>query len=431
MSENTNLSGVAPGFGPDSVAGLSEAYRAGQHFMLLRGLTSGGQDDFLLRFGVVADLVHADQTLWTLDALERRLLWLDDERTLSLLRVLRRSGWLEMVGTGYRLTSDGLAVYATLARLSSLHTGREDSLAMGVFDLEASTQLGEDTGPALRHLQHHLRRAVEDVEGAVKSQSELKVLDARDALDKNLEWSQRARLLLDRIDITDDQGYRTGQRLGKDLAELHRWHSVMQRVLDEVGKSHVPIGSLGLRPADIDRYLGAMSVEQLASIGDGLVSSPVWPRVLLTDNLLDVAAYELLYAERADEETVGWQDGDAASAEVGEPPPSLGEVAFKRYEYDLDKLVETAESAPLERFLIDRDFPRTCYRMTLLALEDESPDSPVELHVEPGRGRQVFTDYVSEISEGTLTPRKLSPADRASRTVDPENRVIRPEDDAP
>ena len=424
MTESIPLTGVATGFGPDTVAGLNEAYQAGQHFLLLRGLTSGGREDFLLRFGVIADLVHADQTLWTLDALERRLLWLDNDRTLSLLRVLRRSGWLEMVGTGYRLTSDGLAVYATLARLSSLHTGRDDSLAMGVFDLEASTQLGEDTGPALRHLQHHLRRAVEDVEGAVKAQSEVKVLDAREALDKNLEWSQRARLLLDRIDISDDVGYRTGQRLGKDLAELHRWQSVMQRVLDEVGKSHVPIGSLGLRPSDIDRYLGGLSVDELASVGDGFVSSPVWPWVLLTDNLLDVAAYELLYAARTDEETVGWQDGDAEAAEVGEPPPSPGEIAFKRYEHDLSTFIARDEETPLERFLIARDFPRTCYRMTLLALEDESPDSPVELQIIPGRGRAVFTDHVSEISEGTLTPKRSAlPAaeDASSRTKSEES----------
>jgi hypothetical protein len=414
VSEQPTFSGIVQGFGPDTVAGLTEAYQAAQHFMLLRGLTSGGREDFLLRFGVIADLVHADQTLWTLDALERRLIWLDEERILSTLRVLRRSGWMEMVGTGYRLTSDGLAVYATLARLSSLHNGRDDSLAMGVFDLEASTQLGEDTGPALRHLQHHLRRAVEDVESAVKSQSEVKVLDAREALDKNLEWSQRARLLLDRIDISDDQGYRTGQRLGKDLAELHRWHSVMQRVLDEVGKSHVPVGALGLRPSDIDRFLGALSIDELVALGGDFVSSPVWPRVLLTDNLLDVASYELIYAERTEHETVGWQDGDAESAEVGEPPPSPGEVAFKGYEHDLRQLLTRDEKTPLERFLVSRDFPRTCYRMTLLALEDESPDSEVELHIVPGKSRAVFTDYVSEISEGTLEPKRAAIASNST-----------------
>lgn len=404
MSESLPI-GIRDGFGPDTVVGLREARDAAMHYQLLRGLTSGGHEDFVLRFASVADLVHADQTLWTLDALQRRLCWLDDERTEAVLRALRRSGWLELVGQEYRLTSDGLAVYSTLCRLSSLRTGRDDDLAMGVFDLEASTRLEEDTGPALRHLQHHLRRSIEDVEGAIKSQSELKVLEMREKLDRNLQWSRRARELLDEIDIDDDGGYRSSQRLGRDLSELHRWHSVMQRVLDDIGRHRVPLGATGLRPTDVSRFLAGLSIDELAALGGVGVAQPVWPLVFIMDNLLDVAEYELLTAVARDTRRIGWAEGEGASAEIGEPPASQGEIAFRSYERDVESLVIEGESVPLERLLLGGDFSRTCYRMTLLALEDEREDGRLSVEVEPGVGRKLYSDFASEISQGRVIPR--------------------------
>ncbi len=400
MSQAAPIPGLIPGFDPDTVEGLREARRAVPHFDLLRGICAGGEDEFVLRFGAVADLVHADQTLWTLDALERRLCWMDTERIHATVRVLRRAGWLETIGNAYRLTSDGLAVYATLARLGSLHTGRDDSLAMGVFDLEASTSLDEDTRPALRHLQHHLRRAVEDVEAAVKSQSELKVQDAREKLDKNLQWSERARLLLDRLDVDDHEGYRAGQRLGRDLSELHRWHSVIQRVLDELGRNAVPVSQTGVSANDVGRFMARLSVDEILDrFGDG-VSLAVWPLVLITDNVVSAAEYELTLARDGVTPNVAWLAGRAESAEVGAPPPSEGELAYRRFEGDLASL-----SAPvsLERFLLDADFPRTCYRTTLLALEDEV-GTRATVEVDEGPAMRLFSDAASEISRGRVLP---------------------------
>lgn len=394
--------GIAPGFGRENVVGLEEAAKAETHYALLRGLTSGGRTDFTLRFAAVAELVHADQTLWTLDAIERRLCWLDTEHLVSVVRALRKSGWLEPVGTSLRLSNEGLAVYSTLSRLSSLCVGRTDDLALGVFDLEASTRLDEDTGPALRHLQHHLRRAIEDVEAAVKSQSELKVLEAREKLDQNLQWSRRARTLLDAINIDDEVGYRAGQRLGRDLSELHRWQSVMQRALDEVGRTRVPLGASGIRPADISRYLAARTVDELAAIGERCVSRPVWPLVAILDNVLSTAEFELLSEAEERERKIGWSDAPAAAAVVGEPPPSSGELAFAAFTKALDDVIAGGKPVAVERFLLAGDFQKTCYRMTLLALEDEQ--DRVRIAVEPGPGVKVYTDYLSEISRGTISP---------------------------
>jgi len=401
-----SLPNIAPGFDESNVAGLREAAEAAHHYELLRGLTSAGEEDFILRFAVIADLAHADQTLWTLDALERRLCWLAPERSLSVLRALRRSGWLESLGTaGYRLTSDALAVYATICRLGSLRTGREDDLAMGVFDLEASTRLDEDKGPALRHLQHHLRRSIEDVEAAVASQSELKVMEAREKLDKNLQWSQRARRLLDDVDVEEEREYRSAQRLGRDLSELHRWHSVMQRMLDEVGRYRTPMGALGVRQADVDRYLAGLQLDQLVALGADAVTQPPWPVVGILDNILSAAEYELLYAEHPEQRQVGWRTGEAESAEIGELAPSHGELAFQAFERQMGEVVAVGEDVPLERFLLAGDFPRTCYRMTLLALEDEQGAGRVTIALRDEPGRRLFTDYASEISSGVVRPR--------------------------
>ena len=402
---------IQPGFGPENVAGLREAFAAVAHFELLRGLTSGGELDFQLRFAAVADLVHADQTLWNMDALERRFAWMDPDRRYGVVRALRRSGWLETVGQAYRLTSDGLAVYATLSRLSSLKTGRNDDLAMGVFDLEASARLGEDTGPAMRHLQHHLRRAIEDVEAAVDSQSEVMVEDARDKMDQNLAWSARARQLLDTLDIDEDQSYRAGQRLGRDLSEMHRWHSVMQRTLDQIGQSRVPVSGMGLRPADIDRYLASMEPEALAQLADGVLNEPVWPLVGILDNLLLIAEHELLFGEDRSYRTVGWSDGVGEVAEVGEPPPSEGELAFHSFERRLEGLVRDGNPIRLDRFTLAGSFPKSCYRMTLLSLEDEKVDGRATVEIEPGLGVGLYSDFASEVSKGRIIPRSAAAGD--------------------
>ena len=400
--------GVAPGFGPESVAGVREALSAVSHFSLLRGLTSGGEDDFVLRFAVVADLVYAEQTLWTLDGLHRRLCWLQADRVLPVLRSLRRAGWIEAVGVQYRLTNSGLAVYATISRLSSLHTGREDDLALGVFDLEASTRTGEDQGPALRHLQHHLRRSIEEVEAAVDSMSELKVLDARAKLERNLQWSRRARELLDEMDVEDEAGYRTGQRVGRDLSELHRWHSVVQRSLDALDRKRVPLGALGVNQADVDRYLAGLETDQLLDLAQSTVSEPVWPQLLILDNLMNVAEYELLMSEYSEHRTVGWSDDVAASAEVGAPPPDAGEMIHRQYDQDVDRVHAEGQTVKLERFLIRGDFAQTCYRLSLLALEDDANDGRVRVERDPGGGREVFSDFVSELSPARVIPRTVA-----------------------
>ena len=402
--------GIRRGFGPEAVPGIREALDALSHFELLRGLTSGGIDDFILRFGAVADLVHADQTLWTLDALERRFVWMEPDRVHGVVRALRRSGWLETLGHEYRLTSEGLALYATLARLVSFRTGRDDDLAMGVFDLEASARLDEDVRPALLHLQHHLRRAIEDVEAAVASHSEVKVLEARERLDRNLEWSRRARQLLGALDVGEDEGYRAGQRLGRDLSELHRWHSVLQRALDEVSTDRLPLGRHGLRPRDLARFLAGLDVDDLLRLGGRWVHQPVWPLVAVTDNLLAVAEYELLFAETPDARTVAWRDEEADEAEVGEPPPTEGQVAFRAFERRVEALLDRGQPEPLDRFLAAGSFARACYHLTLLALEDERPDGRVRVEVAPGRGRSVYTDFLSEVSEGQVVPRGVPSA---------------------
>lgn len=405
--EQLELIGIAAGFGPENVPGLQEADAASEYFELLRGLTTGGPDDFLLRFGAVCDLVCADHTLWTLDALERRFCWMEPDRVLSVIRALRRSGWLESVGQAYRLTSDALAVYATLSRLSSLKRGRSDDLAMGVFDLEASTRLGEDRGPALRHLQHHLRRSIEDVEAAVESKSEVKVIEAREKLDRNLQWSRRARLLLDEMNVGEDSSYRAGQRLGRDLSELHRWHSVMQRVLDELSSNRVQFGGMGVRPTDISRWLIGLDVDELIELGGAHVSLPVWPLVCITDNVIDMSEHALLMAESLDVRQVGWREGQPEQATIGEAHATAGAAAFQAFESRVDAVAAGADSVSIADVLVAEDFQRTCYRMTLLALEDEQDSARVKVDVAQAKDGTLPTvrpevAWVTELSAGQV-----------------------------
>jgi hypothetical protein len=359
-------------FGVEDLPGLQAAQRALPWFNQLRDLVRLGEANFVVRVTVLGELASSDRPRWDQEALARHFSWLDERVRTSVLRSLTRAGWLERVEAQLRLTGSGEALWAVVSRLLSIEPEMGD-LALGVLNVELSRDLDVDAAPALRHLHHNLCRIVDEAEDALRSHSEVRILEARDRVDRNLAWARRARSCLEKLDLSDDASYRVAHDVGRVLSELHQWHAVLYRALGDLARRRVPLGESGLSMVDVTTFLMRCDAEQLASFGEALVSRPVAPLFAITDNLLSEAEYEWLFGTDRLERSFaqGWAEGPPDLADEGEPElPEFHDL--ERFSEDLAKLAGRGGEGRLASFLPRRSWAETAYRMSLLTLGESA-----------------------------------------------------------
>lgn len=359
---------LSPGVDAADVPSLQHAQQGMSYFSLLRDLVRLGEADFLIRLAVLSEFASSDRTKWDNEVLARHFAWMTPEARSSVLRSLRRGGWLEQVEGHHRLTDRGEALYAVLSRVHGIQP-QEGDLALGVLNVELSRDLGAESTPALRHLHHNLRRIVDVAEEAVKSHSEVRVLEAQSRISRNLAWARRARSCLDGLDLNDDASYRVAQDVGQALSELHQWQAVLQRAGADLTAKRVQLGSSGLSMTDVTAFLMRCDLETLADFGKPMVSEPVQPVFVILDNLLSEAEYEWLQgADRSDQEgLLGWSYEPPEESREGQPDlPEF--TALDRFVDDIKQLASRGGMQKLSAFVPRRSWAESAYRLSLLAL---------------------------------------------------------------
>lgn len=371
---------LAPEFDAASVPSLQQAQAGMPYFALLRDLVRLGEAHFAVRMAVLTELASSDRTRWDTDAIARHFAWLLPEARAAVLRSLRKGGWLEVVDAQVRLTDRGEALYAIVGRVLGIQPEAGD-LALGVLNVELSRDLGQEATPALKHLHHNLRRIVDDAEGSVRSHSEVRVLEARDRIDRNLAWARRARACVESLDLADDACYRAAQSVGAALGELHQWQAVLQRAIGDLQQKRIQLGSSGLSMTDVTGFLMRCDVDELADFGRPLVSVPVQPLFLILDNALSEAEYEWLHGpDRQDTPDLqGWTNGPPEHSAAGALElPEFG--ALDRFVADIQALVQKGGVQKLSSFVPRRSWAESAWRLSVLALGESLV--PV---VRPGR----------------------------------------------
>ena len=416
------------GFAPDAVPGGERARGLLGYFPLLRELVRLGEADFVTRVAVIGELASSERTRYSLDELHAHFPWLRKEERVRVFRGLRQSGWLQYGDGSYELTSRGESVHSLLSSLLGSQPAEGD-LALGVFTVEMAGELGTDRAAPLRHLLHNLRKVIGQAEIAMLSHSEVKILEVRDRLDRNLAWSRRAREALDELDVEDFESYKTAQAIGRSLSELHQWHGALQRALNDIARRRIRLDQSGLSMMDITQFLIRCDVETLADFGRRFVSTPVSPMFAISDNMLTEAEFVLYLTDREEApERRGWSDGDPQQSERVK---GGGErfAGLSRFVEDLEALTAAGEPVSLSELVPRGGWAESAYRLSLLAMtEGDSvvPETGGDELIKRLRGLSVevvatleseklFKDGVSEISRGHVVPRRREPAPAPAR----------------
>ena len=429
---------LADGYQAHDIEPLRLANAGLPYFELLRDLVRLGEADFAVRLAVLSELAGSERTRWDYEALARHFVWLTADARLAVLRSLRRGGWLETVEGQLRLSERGEALYAVISRVVGIEP-QEGDLALRVLNVELSRDLGHEQAPALRHLHHNLRRIVDSAEQAVRSHSEVRVLEAQDRVERNLAWARRARSALDSLQLTDDACYRVAQQVGHSLSELHQWQAVLQRATGDLRAKRVQLGRTGLSLTDVTAFLMRCDVETLAEFGRPLVSVPISPLFVILDNALSEAEYEWIQVPARPDQPypIAWSDGPPQTSQPGEPDlPEF--TALDSFVADIRALAGKGGSQKLSSFVPRRTWAESAYRLSLLALAESATAEPGEslaqdaaastvavgdvfdmqaLRASPfavvivGDGSEkdrVFTDAASEVSRGVVRLRPPS-----------------------
>jgi hypothetical protein len=426
---------LAPGFTEALVPPLSPGRKLRAYFSLLAELSRFGEADFVVRLGVVAELAGAEKTHWTADELHQHFPWLAEGVRKRVLRGLRRSGWLTVApGPLYALSDQGEHMYSLLSSLVGTSPG-EGELALGVLEVEVAHHMGSDTEAPLLHLQHNLRKVIREAEEALTTHSEVKILDVRHKLDRNLAWSIRARKLLDQLELEDFASYKAAQSIGRSLSELHQWHGALQRALNDIARRSIRLDESGLSLTDITQFLMRCELPQMAEFGAHFVADPPRPRFSIVDNALSEAEYFFFLMERdLDQERRGWSVAEPLSAEQ-KSDDGEGFSGLARFATDMDGVMaslkrpasepdsESAPSISLTAFVPRETWAESAYRLSLLCLMDAGPEnlpnedagisthltalrkSPIALRV-TGRTVKIEGEAVSEMSEGVIVRRE-------------------------
>ncbi len=424
---------LAEGYDAGDIDALRTANAGLPYFELLRDLVRLGEADFAVRLAVLSELAGSERTRWDYESLGRHFAWLNPDARSAVLRSLRRGGWLELVEGQLRLSERGEALYAILSRVIGIEP-QEGDLALGVLNVELSRDLGHEQAPALRHLHHNLRRIVDAAEGAVRSHSEVRVLEAQERVERNLAWARRARGALETLKLEDDACYRVAQQVGQSLSELHQWQAVLQRATGDLQAKRIQLGRTGLSLTDVTSFLMRCEVEVLAEFGRPLVSIPVAPLFVILDNALSEAEYEWLQVPARPDAAyaVAWTEGPPQQSMPGDPElPEF--TALDAFVADVRALAAKGGAQKLSAFVPRRSWAESAYRLSLLALGESVGDAGATdtgnaevldmqaLRATPfavavvGDGSEkdrVFTDAASEISRGVV--RLHTPATPAS-----------------
>jgi hypothetical protein len=409
---------LSPGFGADAVPGGERARGLLAYFPLLRELVRLGEVDFVTRFSVIGELASSERTRYSHEELHAHFPWLRVEERTRIFRGLRASGWLLLDDGSYCLTDRGESVYSLFSTLLG-SAPVEGDLALGVFSVEMADEIGVDKSAPLRHLLHNLRKVIGEAELAMLSHSEVKILEVRDKLDRNLLWSRRARESLDLLDVEDFEAYKTAQAIGRSLSELHQWHGALQRALNDIAKRRIHLDQSGLSMTDITQFLIRCDVETLADFGRKFVSTPIEPMFAIADNMLTEAEFVLFLLEREEApERRGWTDGGPRESEESAEKESRF-AGLQRFVEDLERVLQAGEPVKLSDFVPRGGWAESAYRLSLLAMTEGTLSFPEKggdaliqrLRALPtvveaeARGERIFKDGVSEISVGRVLPR--------------------------
>lgn len=218
---------LAPGVDPEDITPLWLLHSKLPVLEAFVTLFRGSMGDSLVRLLILGEMGrrgHAPE--WTFAELRQTFAYLAPAPLESALRRLRTGALLryDTTESAYVLTPAGLRVYGAVASLFQL--SEEDDLGWITGVVRASYELGTLTPEVLSHLLYRLRRLETELQQAVESLSEPRILQARERLASIWSWIERGSTMIEQImqdSALDRELHRVAPRPRRgDQAEYHR-----------------------------------------------------------------------------------------------------------------------------------------------------------------------------------------------------------------
>jgi DNA-binding HxlR family transcriptional regulator len=372
---------LAPGIDPEDITPLWLLQSKLPVLEAFITLFRGSMSDNLVRLLVLGEMGRRGEAPeWTFAELRQTFAYMTPAPLESALRRLRVGGLLryEAAESAYVLTPAGLRVYGAVASLFQLT--EEDDLGWITGVVRASYELGTLSPEVLSHLLYRLRRLENELQQAVESLSEPRILRARERLASIWSWIERGSTMIAQIvqdSALDRELHRVAQHIGRAQSRLLRMTTMFQRVLNDIDRQRIHLGGTGLSTSDLVFFLRQCTLEELGRLITPHLVRSVRPLFLLTDLITDQAEYELLQRKRHIAE---WCELPEAQDSPLSPPQSA--AAFP----ELGRLVtqlqsEVRSTVPLADVVPWGSFEESAYRLSMLSLlgdaEAAASDGPV------------------------------------------------------
>jgi hypothetical protein len=358
---------LAPGIDPEDITPLWLLQSKLPVLEAFMTLFRGSMSDSLVRLLVLGEMGRrGHMPEWTFTELRQTFAYLAPAPLESALRRLRLGSLLryDSLESAYVLTPAGLRVYGAVASLFQLT--EDDDLGWITGVVRASYELGTLTPEVLSHLLYRLRRLETELQQAVESLSEPRILQARERLANIWSWIERGSAMIEQImqdSALDRELHRVAQQIGRAQSRLLRMTTVFQRVLNDIDRQRVHLGATGLSTSDLVFFLRQCTLDDLRRLIAPHLDCAIRPLFLLTDLMTDQGEYDLLQRKR---HVAEWCELPEAQDSPTSPPQTAAEFP------ELGRLVtqlqtEARPTVPLAEVVPRGSFEESAYRLSMRA----------------------------------------------------------------
>ncbi|SFN80753.1 hypothetical protein SAMN05660284_02298 [Formivibrio citricus] len=357
-----------PGFNPLELGGVASLLRARPFLDAFITLFRGGEDEVLVRLLILREIgARAEAPRWSPQELQTHFAYINPVKLDTVLKRLRDNGLLVWDSDEqlYDLAESGRVALAALSTLIQFAEG-DAELGYLTAQVAAGQAMGRVSAETLQHLLARLNELHRTFEDALESQSEFQIRGAQQKLESVWLWVQKGtdvmRMILE-DDSLDLVTLNQAQAIAYAQSRMLRLTGVFQRRLSELAAQRVHLGQSGLTSTNVADWLRGLTQEALSDLGRDLLSFHPEPLFVTSDEMLDVAEFELVERDRPEQHASTLPASDAA--------PVTSELEVERLleaEALHEELAQLVGETALTDVVLADTYNQTAYRLSLLAL---------------------------------------------------------------
>lgn len=370
---------LSPHISIDQIPPLKAAQKFSVIFTLLKEMGRSNINGFVLKMAILLLFCQDTQkTSWTPTELNQDLQWMQDGVRRNLIKGLVQSNWLSFDNVKYQLNTLGRSILTMLTALVEQETSTEeppqDSLGASVSSLALAEMTQTNPANTMRMFINELMRIDAEIENTLESKSEYHVRKLGRRIRSQFNVAIRSREHLEHLPSKDYQTYRLKQEVHERLSSFHARLSQVQRTQNDMVARKIILADKSLSQHDINEFLIASSIEQLASLGKTAIGHPITVPDLAPIRMIHEAEW-YLEKDRTKQERVGWGKLEL----VNESQENVVQYSrFLQFTGEVHQLLTQQPQFTIEEVTPREDWTTSCFRFCMLSVL-ESGEVPANL----------------------------------------------------